>query len=175
MGKFFFQKLAVQGLWIGFGLIILLSSFKNNLVLSPALSAKVRGYFPEGWGFFTKEPREELMDVYFINNFGLQEADLANVSAGNLFGLSRESRMKGYELSMILSKIPRKFWKSGNRRNLMSHINDLPVKVKDVKNFKYFSHGRLLIKMHKPVPWIWANRGQEENTPFKVLRIDINE
>src|SRR5256885_14361051 len=63
---------------------------------------------PQGWGFFTREPREPSVEVFTQNGHPLIDS---NASPSNYFGLSRRTRALGVELGLILSQVREDQWK----------------------------------------------------------------
>src|SRR5581483_8297699 len=85
---------------------VFLSSFETTY--SPDYNVRNSSLylFPEGWGFFTRNPREAIVDIYSIE--GQNQLTLlshANGSSAYYFGASRLGRRFGYEISMVLNHI----------------------------------------------------------------------
>lgn len=63
--------------------------------------------FRQGWGFFTRDAREDIVRVAHAEDHGWQVSD-ENVTSmrENLFGLSRRSRNFDQDLSFLLENVP---------------------------------------------------------------------
>jgi hypothetical protein len=159
--------------WIFMITIIFISSLKTQVVLSEKLKMELNTLFPEGWSFFTRNPRESLLEVYKIENNRLVYLPLSNSSKENLYGFSRKSRVKGFEASIIVSDIPTKLWTEDVGRNYANHLYDKAIEVKLKKSNNYFKNGFYLFIVRKPIPWAWANRNQEKFTPYSFVKINL--
>jgi antimicrobial peptide system SdpA family protein len=168
-----FLKKVILFFWIIICGLIFLSSLKSELVMNRDVKFFISTIFPEGWGFFTKNPRDELLEVYKIENGKLIFFNFSNHTKKNCFGLSRSSRVIGYEASIILSSISRDDWKKSQTRVIKNHISDSIIQVKTDKNFHYITRGEYLFKIFKPVPYAWAKLNQKSNNPFSVVKIKV--
>ena len=82
--------------------LIFISSFKDS-VMGVYFEGKqyINAFFPQGWGFFTKDPREKMIELHIEENGHLKRIDFLNNSALNYFGLTRKSRRIGMDVSII--------------------------------------------------------------------------
>jgi antimicrobial peptide system SdpA family protein len=166
--------IGINACWIILGYLVFITSLQDTIIARGPMARNLQYLFPQGWAFFTKSPKEILIDVYEIKDRKLQPVDMMNVSAANLFGFSRMARMKGYELSLVVSPVPAARWKKNTAPNLLSHLNDTTMSVTNKYKFKYFDSGTYLFKQRLPVPWAWSGENQDEYTPYKTLKIKIN-
>ncbi|MGO2663706.1 SdpA family antimicrobial peptide system protein [Mycetocola reblochoni] len=69
-----------------------------------AMTGLVNEISPQGWGFFTKDPREPFMVAYVMNEHGAWEHVTRgpNARPQNAFGLNRESRLDEYDHSQLI-------------------------------------------------------------------------
>ncbi|WP_414649023.1 SdpA family antimicrobial peptide system protein [Chitinophaga sp.] len=167
----------INSFWVVCGTIVVLSSFNTTIYLNDTLVRNTRYLFPEGWGFFTKDPKESLVDIYCINeqDSTLNELDLSNTSRRNCLGLSREARMRGYEMSMLVSQLSQQCWTKDTTLDIRTHLMDSGYVLKTPNRFQYMTSGLFLLKMRPPVPWAWSSMDQEKYTPFKTLKIVVHE
>lgn len=159
--------------WVLCAAIIFFSSLKSQLVLSEELKLATNTIFPQGWGFFTKNPQDFAINIYKIENKKLILIDIKNQSFKNRLGFSRSARIIGYEMSTVVSDIQNKDWVRNTDGNIYSNIDD---KIVDVENREYFNHlkkGEYLVKLYKPIPYAWSNDNQEKFNPFSVVKIKI--
>jgi antimicrobial peptide system SdpA family protein len=166
--------ICINACWICLGYSIFVTALQDTIITRGTAAKNIQYLFPQGWAFFTKSPKESLIDVYKINDKKVELVDMANTSPGNLFGFSRKARMKGYELSLIISPIPAVNWKKNKAPDFVSHISDTTHEVKTKHDFKYFNTGTYLFKQRDPVPWAWSGDNQNEYTPYKTLKVKIN-
>lgn len=136
------------------------SKFKNNFNL----------FFPEGWSFFTRNPREE---ICFFYTEGLQEIDLKNTSSVSLYGLSRYNRIRGIETSLILSKIPDSIWIDCDKdiRSVLDTRGFL--KIKNSTRIKSIC-GQLIIQKKKLIPWAWWKINDQVLMNSKIAKVYVD-
>ena len=159
--------------WISFGICVLFSSLKSQLILSENIKELVNQIFPQGWGFFTKNPRDLLLRIYKIENSKLTEIDISNQSFKNRFGCSRTSRMIGYEISKLAESVKMTDWKQNLTGNIVDNINDKSIEVKSKYLFRHFTKGEYLLKLYKPIPYAWARFNQEKYNHFSVAKVNL--
>lgn len=174
MKKIKFYYFTTLTLWIIGFFVVFFSSFKEQVVVSYNCQQFVSLILPQGWGFFTKNPRDPLLEVYKVEKGGIiTKVTLHNLSYKNDFGLSRKARMIGYESAQITNAVPASYWK----KNTFSHLNDL-----DRKNIflytpktksKYFTNGLYLFMTYKTIPFAWAKKNQENNNPITYTFVSI--
>lgn len=158
--------------WVLLALLVFFSSFKEQVFVNKNIQKQLNVVFPEGWGFFTKNPRDLIMQVYSIENDTINYISMSTHSRLSILGISREPRVIGYEASIIANEIPKSFWKDNTSYNLMNHIND-SILIIEKNNFKHFKKGDYLFKLYKKIPYAWSKKNQEEFNPFKISRIQI--
>lgn len=156
-----------------FAFFILISALKSQLLLNEKTKETLVKIFPEGWGFFTKNPKDPEYKIYIIVKNKLQLLSLTNQSIENKFGFSRKSRMIGYEISTLLSDVQENEWIKDTTKNINTHLNDKIIKIKNKYKFKHLNTGTYIIKRCRPVPYAWAKQNQEINNPFTVVKIKI--
>jgi antimicrobial peptide system SdpA family protein len=159
--------------WSLFGFSILFSTMKTQLVLSNNLKEFTSKLFPQGWGFFTKNPRDFVLNCYKIKNGKLELIDISNQSLKNHLGFSRSARIIGYEMSIIAGDIKNTDWKQNSDGNIYNNINDTTITINNKYLFKHLTKGDYLIKLNKPVPYAWSKYNQEKFNPFSIAKISI--
>lgn len=126
---------------------------------------------PQGWGFFTRDPREDQLFVYKMSGDGLHKITQPNFSSGNLFGLSRLGRMTQMQaVNLILQHY--------------SHFQDCDKKdpgecrtdsIYRLENS--FEHallkGKYLVKKQPALPWAWSRNRKGKIDPYQILVIDV--
>lgn len=156
-------------IWVILILLIFVSSLKTQVVLGERTKTQLNTFFPEGWSFFTRNPREPLLEAYKIENNKIIIIPLSNSSFENFFGFSRKSRVKGFEASVIVSDIPSTVWKEDKGTDYAKHINDNIVNVKLKNTNQYFKKGKYMFVLRKPIPWAWAGKNQDKFSPYSVI------
>ena len=149
------------------------ASQKSQLIINDNFKKNISLIFPQGWGFFTKNPRDLVLEIYIIKNKKLYYIDVSNLSLKNKFGFSRSSRVIGYELSTIASKIQKNEWKESTNKDINNHINDKAIILQNNATFNYLKKGEYLIKAFKPIPYAWSKSKQEKFNPISVVKIKM--
>lgn len=113
-------------------------------------------FLPEGWGFFTRSPRETKYMLYRASAQG-QPADLVtyrNSSAQNLFGFSRRSRRLNMEFCRFLPTIPAGSWHKLGARPAVAASATVAYSP---HHFLLLQPGTYIVKKFEPTPWAWLH------------------
>lgn len=157
-----------------FVLLILVSSLKESVIILPGkLKETINIFFPEGWSFFTRSPREEMAEIYEIkNNNTLTRISYQCSAPENLFGISKKSRKIGMELSIIATVINDSLWV--NQGSSQINIDALPItKIKiNQDDIKIILKGNYIIKTKMPIPWAWSNNVYTK-PKIRMVRIEL--
>ena len=125
---------------------------------------------PEGWGFFTKSPRDPMVDLYSNRNGQWKKIELRNNSSKYYYGFSREARMLGFEISILLSKI-----KSDSLWVKKTNIDviEFPTKFVDLDNqfINLLEDGKYALLKRETVPWAWRNIVTNKQINYEILGI----
>ena len=159
--------------WTIFGLSVFFSTLESQLILNNNLKEFTSKFFPQGWGFFTKNPRDFVLNIYKIKNGKLEPIDISNQSLKNHLGFSRSARIIGYEMSIIAGDIKNTDWKQNIDGNIYSNINDITITINNKYPFKHLTKGCYLMKLNKPIPYAWSKSNQEKFNPFSIAKISI--
>lgn len=130
---------------------------------------------PEGWGFFTRNPREPALNIYKHNGIEWTCVNSQNSNPSNLFGLKRDPRIQGVELSFLLQQIPDTLWISCSTE-LNKFLTENSIIKLDIKNDTPVKSlcGEVIIQRQPPVPWAWSKSRDNINMPSKVIMLNIN-
>jgi antimicrobial peptide system SdpA family protein len=150
-----------------FGIIVFLfinflfiSSINNN-----AINLKYRAFhknfsnviFPEGWAFFTRNPRENKIYIYrILPNKGLQEVSMKNFEAGVFFGIDRKNRVMYAKIANIIDDVKPEYWNDFSlienkiTKNEIDRLSVLNIKVKGP-----MIYGDFVIMIKKTTPFAW--------------------
>jgi len=137
-------------------------------------NTELRFLVPQGWGFFTREPRkEQICELYRVHGNTVEAVLLPSADAQNLFGLSRRQRKMEVELGEMASKVPHASWRFGNPLLTPALLHGQPtitVEVPDV----HLLQGRYLFVMHEFVPWAWATKVSPLQAPAHFVYVNVN-
>src|SRR5215218_8664142 len=79
----------------------------NPLHLPGAKTISARTWIPEGWGFFTRDPREERLLLFRRTEGGAWVSASLGPAArrANFFGMNRYFRAQGIEVGLLLASV----------------------------------------------------------------------
>lgn len=137
--------------------------------------ARVRMVLPEGWAFFTRDPREPDVDVLAWRDGAWTPALRRPLSsARNLFGLSRAGRAQSVELGILVDGL-KGVELSSCRGALERCADDLPPATVTIANAQGARTicGDVLVVVREPIPWAWAAVTPRVQMPAKVVRVEV--
>lgn len=159
--------------------VILISSVPSNpLKPSQKTVMNMRTLIPQGWSFFTKNPREVSPIIFKKYDGQWENISYKNASYRNLFGLSRKSRSLMVSLGNKTGKIPKQDW------------GEYPIEIKktykssyldkfDIPNFSVITDkpnklcGDILVLEKEYIPWAWSRNSENLNMPAKAIILNI--
>ena len=129
--------------------------------------------FPQGWGFFTKSPRESKIDVYKKKKKKWEKITFKNASKENVFGFSRKSRIVFMETMIINQKIKEKDWKEYKG---IENLN-IPTEIFEIDNanLNYLKNEEFILIKSKTLPWSWKADLDKKFIPYQIIHIKTNE
>lgn len=128
---------------------------------------------PEGWAFFTRNPREEriypyvLRDGHWVNVHSTPHAE-----PDHAFGLNRISRSQGVEVGELFGLVPSGSWTSCESRDVdrcLSAATPL-LTTRNVSPDPTIC-GQVALIRQEPVPWAWARSATV--MPMKYARMVV--
>lgn len=162
-------------IWAGICYLVLLSSIDSSKMDFDYVKG-ISMMFPQGWGFFTKNPHDYMIDCYELNGDELKLLTQKNFSTSNFFGLSRKSRYLGYEISLILSNLPfDQKWGKFTGTIDYSSINSIKTDtVQFPSDLLVFEKDKIYVAhKYKQIPFEWLDQGQELYRPYELLKFVI--
>lgn len=154
----------LYGIWGLFIYLIICISLPRNPSSNSIYKYKpiIQFIFPEGWGFFTKNPREE-RKYFLIKKKGkwIQDPRLRNARLINGWGIIRKGRKVNllYE-TMIFNKIAKHNWTKVPDYVFLkksSFYTSKPVFITISKSDSYLIPREILIIRKKTIPWAFRN------------------
>lgn len=131
------KKLIIISLFVNCIIIyaVFLSNFdKDKLLINYKVSKTINHLLPQGWGFFTKNPREPIFELKELNG---NLVSVPNNSSKSKFGFSRYSRKIGSEISLIYVQIPKKSFKKEGEIYDTIQVTNYKMIDKIAKDKKY--------------------------------------
>lgn len=146
-----------------------------NPVHLPFEGQEFRRVVPEGWAFFTRNPREEAIFLFSRRSNG--EWDSASLGpngiASNAFGLNRISRAQGVETALLMNRFPNSAYRDCSGA-LTKCLDDTPSSRSLANESPNPSLcGDVGIVLRKPLPWAWFAAGMSTSMPARILRIKV--
>jgi antimicrobial peptide system SdpA family protein len=127
--------------------------------------------FPQGWKFFTRDPR--MAEPAPLRKVGDQWVPFGTRNdAARFFGASRESRTLWPELTWVLAPIADNDWRECDGP-VEPCLATAPIRTQAATVDHPQLCGAIGVVIRKPVPWAWAKRTPAVTMPSKVLRLDI--
>lgn len=169
-------RLALAVFWSIVVFLVLTGSISENPIRRPFRTrAWLAVVAPEGWAFFTRDPREPQMLVYKRNGSTWSRASLANSMPANLFGLRRGSRLVTAELQQLLQDFPKERWVPC-RTKVADCLNGTKVRSFEVEKKTQILRklcGETVVQLQRPVPWAWSRERDRIQMPsaLAILRV----
>ena len=147
---------------------------QNPLPYSMKLQQNVTLLFPQGWAFFTRDPREATERIYRRTPAGLREVSYACSSRRNLFGIRRDARAVHVELVHLLSRAPMQLWRrcEGSAARCAAEVREPPISLGNGTPLQRLC-GDLIIVRRPPVPWAWSGARRRIDMPGTVLSLRV--
>jgi antimicrobial peptide system SdpA family protein len=161
--------------FIGLILIVLLSSVEeNNLPIKGTIKLKIKKVIPQGWSFFTRNPKEEDYYIYKYDSVTKRITNLNKTlnSSSNFLGLKRICANSGIELSSICRKIKKSEWQNCKVNLSAYNFNDL----NSIRIVNFFPgatiNGTYIIQKKSPIPFEWVNTFKGE-MPSQIALLKV--
>jgi len=168
-------KFSVYILWRGIIVLLLLTYagespfWETRNYLSEAI-----GIAPQGWAFFTRDPREPQEKVYFKENGSWVLDQRFYAGSRPLSKLYERNRLVHVELANILQQVEDDMWREC-QDGLAACISDTNIPVVAVRNISNLQIlcGQFLIESQPPVPWAWASSKKSVYMPSKLVQLEV--
>lgn len=169
-------RFALMVLWSAAILLVLASTINDSPIrTSLHMRLNVLAVAPEGWAFFTRNPREPVILVHKRGTAGWQRLDTANFTASNLFGLRRGSRLVMSELAQLLRGVPQDRWVLC-RAPVSTCLTAWEIPRTVVRKKTSVAPelcGETLLQIQEPVPWAWRGSASRLYMPSKLLQLQV--
>lgn len=128
-------------------------------------------FSPQGFGFYSKSPRDE----QYILNYN-SDIDLPNFQLKNIWGLKRKGRTQAIELGRLDAKIKDNQWYT------VEHEKDISKKVKSIKDtykvkkdnkFKNVGSGTYIIIKKEPISWYFKDFKDTTTQNIKLAKVVV--
>lgn len=145
----------------------------NPLSMSLRIEIGVRSLVPEGWGFFTREPRS--LDLRLYRRVGDAWSPMGRLPIAhpkNLLGIDRWPRAIPVELGTLLDQVEPEDWveTTDGPGGAVSSGRAVPVR-NPMPHPRLCGHLRVLSR--EPVPWAWFAAGGDVEMPAWVAEMEV--
>lgn len=162
-------------------IILFITIFYNSIPYNPLAQKnefveKIMPLFPEGWAFFTKNPREEVIYFYSVgrdNSLNLVEEGRRNADLKNWFGLKRDVRYLSYERGLVISTIKDQEWYDCKQLDQLLIDSMRSITVEFASKMVFIQPGKYIIQYKEPIPFAWRNSADIIEMPSKVVLVEI--
>ncbi len=129
---------------------------------------------PQGWAFFTRDPREDELYLLQINSKdSVVSFTKTNSDKEFYFGASRKNRTIMIEFSLILSKINKNAWRAGENNSFELERSIVPDTI-SLDFYPQNIKGDFYIVKQERLPWAWS-KNQSLVMPNTYAKIFIQE
>lgn len=168
---------AVSGFWLSFVFYSIHASLPFNPIDLPlAKTLALRVFTPQGWKFFTRNPREETVSVFARDGHGNWSSPSIgrNASLLSYFGLARTARAQGVEVGVITASLKPDQWVPCSER-LDACLAKTPTAAA-VANVSPGATvcGDIVFVKQQPVPWAWTRSKRTVTMPITCLRVNVS-
>lgn len=130
----------------------------------------VHSVLPQGWAFFTKDPKTTMYDIYKREDGHLTKINFKTSEPENLFGISRKSIKIKTEVSDIAAKLPDSLW------NITTNQNDFDRKSRlfhlMIVGSSSISSGKYLIVSYEPIPFD-SLQNENYHQQYKFIQVNL--
>lgn len=154
---------------------VLLGSVPDS-PLRPSLRVRqdVVAIAPQGWAFFTRDPREPVDRIYAKSGMEWTLATYTNSSRRNWLGLKRDARALNVELASLLAEVDASQWRGcPGRIETCLRQRDVPaVRVVNRSRVRALC-GEILVERRPPAPWAWSRAKRPVLMDSRIARLDV--
>ncbi len=164
-----YVSIVFSGVYISF----IVSNRDNPVRLSYTSVQELYSVFPQGWAFFTRNPKEEVLQLYKMEGDKLVLVNnSASLSFKDFFGFKRQTRKVSAELAEIIKKVPTQSWKEHRGGEISEVLKKLVLSdtVSNIFTEKLLS-GEYIIYRSKRVPWAWSKSNVK--LPYRAVKIYV--
>lgn len=175
----FFRKCVL----VSFSFIILFAIISSNqqAVDYPGKEkayAAANTLLPQGWSFFTKDPRYPRIRIYEVYNGSYKDVTYGGLENGhkNFYGLDRMLRIRQAERENIDSQIEIDKYIECTHASLEECFSNPSISLTEIENnFRNPSFcGEYYIGIYDPVPWSWRDLEPEKTRLVSAGKVKLN-
>lgn len=162
---------------VSFIILSLFSAYIGSNPLAPgyANAYQLTKIIPEGWGFFTRNPREPVYKFYECDGDSFAQMNLHNNSFRSLAGLSKINRRYNLELQRLKPLIPDSVYVEAEDLSSISfnEKNEDIFQIEDIRGMDYHfieENKVYAISVELIKPWLYVNKNIKYDNKFKIAK-----
>ena len=167
---YWFVACTVWALILGVSLVASVSERPFNIPI--VARSSLIAIAPQGWGFFTRNPREPVLGVFRRRNGVWREFSLRVGQAKYLFGLNRRARLYSLEIGEILPAIPLDHWHpcAEEAQDCLNKLPlpEAPISVPRRVPIDKALCGTLALQLSEKLPWVWSSQRGSDSSRTQV-------
>lgn len=178
--KYTLATLFSAGLLFLVSLNLFFYTIESNPVLYHGhVNQRIFSFVPQGWAFFTRNPREPQDLIYRKDKTGSYRLIAQHLHHyKNLFGLVRRPSKILTELQAIKAKIPDANYSKQQcnfQKNTLLSIDE-ELSLHAYKNIFESPNicGEYIFAFQKIVPWAWASNLEKIQMPCKMIHVEVS-
>jgi len=148
-----------------------------RLPKSEALAPYLRTLFPQGWGFFTKSPRELEIHASSVSRGTLESLNQApNAQLKWFYGFDRTPRVQEFETIHFVQEMANIPWTSCDgpvTANCLDKARTQSIPILEHPFAHQTYCGSIALVESKPLPWAYANRGFTESRSERIKMLTV--
>lgn len=131
-----------------------------------------RSVLPQGWGFFTRSPREAFPVAYRVGPSGQWEEAALGARSNYLGGFGRRSRVQNIEMGLLLNASGAEWQPCDGEVSACLHAIGAMAIVANPSPSPILC-GDIGFVMREPIPWAWYRSAETVQMPTKTLRLNV--
>lgn len=130
---------------------------------------QIQKIVPQGWGFFTRSPRESFIQGYYDGDIDRPAIAMPPTQAVNFFGISRFGRGQPVEMANLVNPLAPSSWtECGPALSDCTQADSLTVTNEKVGATLC---GELLFIQQSPTPWAYRDLSDSETISEKAVKL----
>jgi antimicrobial peptide system SdpA family protein len=164
--------------WSGLVVMIFASSMEES-ALRPHYIQRVflQTLSPQGWAFFTRNPREPWYHAFMVAADGhLIPAETADYRGAPWHGVRRDVRNRGIAIGQVLKAVPSTAWKPCKEaiETCIARVDEGAVEVSLAMIDNTGFCGRVVLQERATVPWAWRKAYRTVHMRSRIALVDVN-
>jgi antimicrobial peptide system SdpA family protein len=161
--------------WATIAIYVLIATTENPFNSSRLAVLNVVTIAPEGWGFFTKDPRLENTIVFKKSEGRWRLRTKRNAAPSTIFGLSRAERKADMETAALIGMLPKGAWRVTRLSDVNILKNAEGAGTNRLRNGARnpLVCGELVLVTRPPTPWAWSRQRRNVIMPSKFAHIAV--